>query len=99
MYMDGYWKGIRNSRKQEHLIEECYCDLQRLKLLLEHYEAPDIEEGFREIQNRSFLTKYWPAVIKKIPSDQSFSDISESDLPNIERKRLVDILILKGIFA
>ena len=153
--MEEYWEGIKNSRKYEHLVEECYCDLQGLKLLLEHYEAPDrsvraisaamnylilqeairsdikenklffrdeaheasrsmyfsvlrmeillltlqinnlpnIEEGFREIQNRSFLTKYWSAVIKKIPSDQSFSVISESDLPDIERTRLVDILI------
>lgn len=59
----------------------------------------NIEEGFREIQNRSFLTKYWSAVLKKIPSDQSFSVISESDLPNIERKKLVDILINTFYYA
>lgn len=39
--MEEYWEGNKNSRKYEQLVEEYYCDLQGLKLLLEHYEAPD----------------------------------------------------------
>ena len=67
--------------------------MEILLLTLQINNLPNIEDGFREIQNRSVLTKYWSAVIKKIPSDQSFSVISESDLPDIGTKRLVDTLI------
>ncbi|RKI41397.1 hypothetical protein D7V86_07300 [bacterium D16-51] len=153
--MEEYWNGVKNSKKYQHLVEECYCDFQGLKLLLEHYEAPEesiraisaalnylilqeairsdikenklffgdethdasrsmyfsvlrmeillltlqinklsnIEEGFREIQSRSMLTKYWSHLIKKIPLEESFSLVSEDDLPKLDKKKIKDILI------
>ncbi len=153
--IEEYWNGVRTSKKYYHLIEECYCDLQGLKLLLEHYEKPkesvraisaalnylilqeaihsdimenelffedkthnasrsmyfsvlrmeillltlqinnlpNIEEGFREIQNRSMLTKYWSYIIKQIPSEKSFSLISKDDLPELDRTKIINILI------
>lgn len=156
-YFDLLWK----SNRYKHFVEECYCDLQGLKLLLEHYNDAEnsikaisaalnylilqeavrsdmaenkfffgdrthdvsksmyfsvlrmeillltlqinnmehIEEAFREIQNRSMLTRYWSDLINKIPSDESFSIVSEADLPDMDRKEMINNLISTFYYA
>ena len=150
-----YWKKLWKSKKYEHLIEECYCDWNGVKLLLEHYNNPEnsvraisvafkyliiqeairsdiekhrfffddskhkasramyfsvlrmeiilltirinhlgnIERAFEEMQEKYLLTDCWLNILKKIPSDSAFADLTESKLPDIEQKELVDVLI------
>ena len=145
----------------KHFVEECFCDLQGLKLLLEHYDGAEnsikaiaaalnylilqeavrsdmtenkfffgdrthdisktvyysvlrteillltiqynklghIEDAFLEVLNRSTLTSYWSDLIKKIPSEESFSIISEADLPDIDRKELISNLMSTFYYA
>ena len=153
--MEEYWNGVKTSKKYAHLVEECYCDWNGVKLLLEHYNAPEqsiraisvamnylilqeairsdvatdrlffddekhevshsmyfsvlrmeimlltiqinkisnVEKSFREIQEQYRLTEYWPDLVKKIPSAEAMALISEKNLPNIDRKKIVDVLI------
>lgn len=36
---------------------------------------------------------YWTLLIDKIPAEESFQGLSETDLPNVDRKDLIDSLI------
>lgn len=65
--------------------------MEILLLTLQINNLPNIEEGFREIQNRSMLTKYWLYIIKQIPSEKSFSLISKDDLPELDRTKIINI--------
>lgn len=153
--IDEYWNELFHSRKFTHFVEECYCDWNGVKLLLEHYNEAEesicaisyvfsylilqeairsditsdklffenanhsisrtmyfsvlrmqilllaiqfnklekIEEGFRKVQEQFNLMEYWIAIIKDIPSGESFDGVGEKDLPNIDRKQLIDSLI------
>lgn len=159
--LNEYFESLWKSNRFKHFVEECYCDFQGLRLLLEHYQQPvnsikaisaalnylilqeairsdmaenkfffgdnthdvskstyfsvlrmeillftlqinkidNIEEGFREIQNRSMLTHYWSDLINKIPSEEAFSTISEADLPDIDRKELINMLLSVFYYA
>ena len=153
--IEEYWNGLLKSKKYEHLIEECFCDWNGIKLLLEHYDNPkssisaismvfkyliiqeairsdidngkfyfddsehnasramyfsvlrmeiilltirinnlnEIEQEFRKVQEQYLLTDCWMNLLKKIPSENVFSSLSDADLPNMDRKKLINILI------
>ena len=67
--------------------------MEFLLIILQYNGHEHIEECFFEIQERSILTRYWTELIRKIPSEESFSLLSEEDLPNLDREQLVSVLI------
>ena len=159
--IEEYWSMFFRSPKYIHFIEECYCDWNGVKLLLEHYTEPEesvnaisyafnylilqeairsdisndriffedkkhpvsrsmyfavlrmeillltiqfnnlgtIENNFREIQDHYKLMDYWLEIIKKIPSLDSFRRVTEKDLPNMDKDKIVNILLSTFYYA
>lgn len=73
--------------------------MEFLLIILQYNGHEHIEECFFEIQERSILTRYWTELIRKIPSEESFSVLSEEDLPNLDREQLVSVLIKTFYYA
>lgn len=158
--IDEYYDRLWNSKRYKIFLEECYCDLCGLKLLLEHYDnaelsvraisaamnflilqeliRSDISSGvllfhnksqdvprnayfsvqrmmyllitlqfngltdaaneYRKIQTESMIKHYWQLLVDKIPSEESFQGLSERDLPNVDRRDLIDSLISNFYF-
>lgn len=159
--LDEYYELVWKSNRYKHFVDECYCDFQGLKLLLEHYKQSEnsiraisaalnylilqeairsdmadqkfffgdathnasksmyfsvlrieillltiqynrisnIEQAFKEIGNRSALSRQWAKLVEKIPSEESFSLVFEKDLPNTDSKKLIDTLIATFYYA
>lgn len=82
--------------EKHEVSHSMYFSVLRMEIMLltiQINKISNVEKSFREIQEQYRLSEYWPDLVKKIPSAEVMALISEKNLPNIDRKKIVDVLI------
>lgn len=67
--------------------------LQMLLITMQFNHLTYVSETLQEIQSCFSLTDYWNEFIQKLPLAESFAQLSDKNIPNIDKKLLIDTLI------